>query len=492
MLILRPQPRPDRFAPLPWSADHPDRLALDRRLPVGHLARGVAEAVSQLDLTPLFACYGPTGSPAHPPDRLLMVVLYELRQGRLSPAQWCRDARECEPLRWLLGGAEPSRSCWYAFRERVAPRLDEFNRQVLALAQQQGLTPARRGALDGTSIAADAGRRRLVNEATLLRRREQLEQALQGRLPLPPWVAPTPRGRQQQHARLLQAQQIMADRQARNGQKRAGKRRAQDKIVLSVTDPEAPVSYDKEGVYRPLYNVQVVDDLDSPLVLAYDVFAQPNDAGLLGPMLQRAGQLVGHRLQTVLADTAYAGGPDLAVAEAAGVTLYAPLPAEPKAEAGRLPKSAFTWLAAAQTYMCPQGHRLVYERSKRHKRSGTEKVLLHEYRCPAEHCQSCPLQAACTSAPQHGRTISRSEHEEKITALRERMGTAEAKELYRQRGQTVELVNADWKGHRKLRRFTGRGLRRVRCQVGMLVLSHNLLTLISEEGKAPRQPSRAA
>src|SRR5271154_1830326 len=492
MLILCSHPRPDRFARLPWSADHPDWLALDRRLPADHRARSLADAVGQLDLTPLWACYGPTGSPAHRPDRLLMAVLYEHRQGRLSPAQWYRDAREYEPLRWLLGGVEPSRSCWYAFRDRLASLLDEFNRQVLALAQQQELSTARRGALDGTSVAADAGRRRLVNEATLRRRREQLEQALQGQTPPAPWIAATPRGRRQQQARLQRAAQIMADRQARNAQKRAGKRRAAQRIVLSVTDPEAPVSYDKEGVYRPLYNVQVVDDLDSPLVLAYDVFAQPNDAGLLGPMLRRSEQLVGHRLDTVLADTAYAGGSDLAEAEKAGVTLYAPLPAEPKAEAGRLPKSAFGWLPGEQSYVCPQGHRLVYRRSKRHKRSGTEKVLLHEYRCPAAHCQACPLQAACTKAPGQGRSISRSEHEEKITALRERMGTAEGKELYRQRSQTVELVNADWKGHRKLRRFTGRGLRRVRCQVGLLVLTHNLLTLITEQRKAPKQPARAA
>jgi transposase len=490
MDIVCPNHRPDRFVPWPWSADHPDWLALDRRLPVGHLARCLAAAVAQLDLTPLWACYGPTGSPAHRPDRLLLVVLYELRQGRQSPAHWWRDARACEPLRWLLGGAEPSRSCWYAFRDRVAAVLDDLNRQVLAQAQQRELTPARRGALDGTSVAAAAGRRRLVNEATLLRRLAQLEPAPTG--PPPPGVAPTPRGQQQQRARLQRAQQIMAQRQASNGQKRASKRRAADKIVLSVTDPEAAVSYDKEGVYRPLYNVQVLDDLDSPLVLAYDVFAQPNDAGLLAPMLQRARQLLGHGVDTVLADTAYAGGADLAVAEGAGVTLYAPLPAEPKAAAGRLPKSAFTWLPAAQTYVCPQGHRLVDQGGRRQQRSGTETVLLHQYRCPPAHCQGCPLQTACTPAPQRGRTISRSEHEEPIMALRERMGTVAAQELYRQRRQTVELVNADWKEHRQLRRFTGRGLRRVRCQVGLLVLMHNLLPLITEQPKAPNQLARPA
>jgi RND family efflux transporter MFP subunit len=66
-----------------------------------------------------------------------------------------------------------------------------------------------------------------------------------------------------------------------------------------------------------LYNVQVVDDLDSPFVLAYEVFAQPNDAGTLGPMLGRARQALGHDLEALLADTAYAGGADLAAAQAA-------------------------------------------------------------------------------------------------------------------------------------------------------------------------------
>jgi hypothetical protein len=492
MLIVCPEHLADRFAPAPWSTDHPSWLALEQRLPADHLARRIATAVAGLDLAPLFARYGPTGSLAYRPDRLLMVVLFELRQGRHSPAQWHRDGRECEPVRWLLRGAEPSRSCWYAFRDRVAGCLDDCNRQVLAQAQRQAQTPARRGALDGTAVAADASRRRLVNEATLQRRQAQLAQVVERPPPLlPPGIAPTPRGRQRQQARWQRAQHCLAERHARNQHKRASKRRPAEKIVLSVTDPEAAVGYDKEGVYRPLYNVQILDDLDSPLVLAYDVFAQPNDAGLLEPMLQRATQLVGHGLDLLLADTAYAGGADVAVADGVGVTLYAPLPAEPKAEAGPLPKSAFAWSPTAQTYVCPQGHALVYEGATRQQRSGTATVLLQRYRCPPRYCQGCPVQAVCTRAPQRGRTISRSEHEEHLTALRERMGTAAAKQLYRQRRQTVELVHADWKGHRKLRRFTGRGLCRVRCQVGLLVLTHNLLTLKTTDPKA-QEPKSAS
>jgi hypothetical protein len=59
----------------------------------------------------------------------------------------------------------------------------------------------------------------------------------------------------------------MARRQARNRQKRASKRTAAERLVLAPADPEAAVSRDKEKVFRPLYNVQLLDDLDSPLIL---------------------------------------------------------------------------------------------------------------------------------------------------------------------------------------------------------------------------------
>ncbi len=54
------------------------------------------------------------------------------------------------------------------------------------------------------------------------------------------------------------------------------------------------------------------------------------------------------------------------------------------------------------------------------------------------------------------------------------METAEAKAIDKQRGQTVELRFADAKAHRGLRRFSSRGLKRVRIEVGLTVLAHNL------------------
>lgn len=494
MPILPPAPAPHtpraRFAPAPWHDDHPERLALDQRLPPDHLARRIDQAVDRLDLHALHAAYGGTGSDPYPPDLLLRVVLFETERGQHSPAAWCRDARECEPLRWLLRGCTPSRSCWYAFRDRLAPLLRQLNGQPLAQAVAAGLTPAIRAATDGTPVAAHASRHRLLNQATLEQRAATLAAACAADQPgqtpaaIPAWMAKTPAGRQGQRQRYAQAQEQMRQRQARNQRKTPSKRSPAAKIVVSPSDPEAALGLDKESVFRPLYNVQVVDDLDSPFVLGYAVLAQPNDAGLLGSMLRQTRELVGHGLKEVLADTAYAGGADLKAAADAGVTVYAPLPKENGKPAQQVPKSAFTWLEPEQTYVCPQGHRLVLEARGRSKRSGTEPVGVRRYRCPPEHCLGCPQRAACAQKPAAGRTVSRGEHEEQIEALRARMGTEEAQQLYKQRRQSVELVNADWKAHRHLRRFSGRGLVRAGCQVGLIVLAHNLLTLLAQEKKA--------
>jgi transposase len=478
-----------RFAAAPWPDDHPDRLELDRRLEADHLARRIDAAVDRLDLSALRAGYRGVGSAAHRPELLLKAVLYETRCGRRSPAQWHRDARACEPLRWLLHGCEPARSCWYAFRDRLGPHLGDYNRQVLAAAQAGGLTPAARGALDGTAVAAHASRRRLADEAKLRQRSEELDQAADdgtAPAPRPGWMAPTPAGRRRQREGLRRARQRMEQLQSRNAAKRASKRKARERVLLSVSDPEAAVGRDKEGVYRPLYNVQVVDDLDSPFVLGYDVLAQPNDAGALGPMARRLRETFGCPVAVLLTDSAYAGGPDLAAAEAAGVVLYAPAPADGARGGKQIPKSKFTWLPQERAYRCPQGQRLGYAGSSRQKRSGAEAVVLHTYRCPPEHCRRCPLQPRCTPRPEKGRTISRSEHEELTEALQRRMATPEAKALYRLRRQTVELVNADWKEHRQLRRFSGRGLARARGEVGVIVLAHNLLSLLAQERKAEK------
>src|SRR6516165_11292410 len=112
--VIPPPPRDDpklhRYATPPWDRYSPQWLAIDDDLPADHLARQIDAAVDQLDLTALFASYAGVGSQAHRPDRMLKIVLYEMRTGRRSPAQWAKDTPDRRCLLWLGLGITPARS----------------------------------------------------------------------------------------------------------------------------------------------------------------------------------------------------------------------------------------------------------------------------------------------------------------------------------------------------------------------------------------------
>ena len=183
---------------------------------------------------------------------------------------------------------------------------------------------------------------------------------------------------------------------------------------------------------------------------------------------------------------------------AAGITLYGPCQENDFSQAGgkkpqsnqhtQLPKSAFQWLADERIYRCPEGHPLRFIREQTQRRADYT-VTLDLYLCAAEHCLRCPRQAACTPTPNKGRSVSRMQNEDLLDALRARMQTADAKQLYRLRSRTVELNYADLKEHRGLRRFHGRGRLRTLAEVGLLVLVHNLLCVASRRSGTGATPS---
>lgn len=272
-----------RFAEPPWDERTPQWQEIDQCLPADHLARQIDHAVEELDLAGLFATYTGRGSKALWPDLLLKLLLYETQRGRQSPAEWFLDAKENDPLQWLLFGMKPSRTSLYEFSDRMKRFWDDLNQQTLHKACERGLPLGDRVALDGTLIAALASRHRLVNQKTLTDRLEALKQVVaanEGRLVVddqPGWMAKHPETRESQLQRYEQAQVRMDQLQAENAKRTSSKRKKPEKIVVSLSEPAAVPGRDKLKTFRPLYNVQLMYDLDSAFITAYELFACQND-----------------------------------------------------------------------------------------------------------------------------------------------------------------------------------------------------------------------
>jgi transposase len=531
-----------RFAEPPWTHQSQEWLRIDCKLDEDDLARKIARLVDeQLDLVPLVCSYAGRGSLPHRPDLLLKMVLYEHQKGRPQPTQWLDDLEKNIAVQWLTFGITPSRSVVYEFRDRVQPFLAGLNQQVIRTAITEGYTDASKASLDGSFVAANASRHRLLSLKTVEQRLEQLDreiakiEAAEANEPQPEsvaktdadetvetgviaeailaqseieqnqqtptmqapseptvtedqpgsFMAKTKRGKKRQRAQYRKAQEILKERNKANARRRKDKRKKSEQVRIAIGDPMAPFGRDKMKVFRPLYNVQTMTDVETDFVFAFSVTPTLSDSGHLLPMIDQMTAVTGRPLEAVLTDSGYPSGDDLAQCEARNVEVIAPwnensFTAEKRAQAGEnrpIRKDEFTWDPTIPGYRCPQGNPLIYrERTTKQKANG-DSVSLEIYQADKADCNECPLKARCVHSSSGARTVRRQPHEDLIDKMRDRIKTPEGKALYRQRGCTVERRFADMKSYRGAERISGRTPERAAAQVGLTILVHNLITL---------------
>lgn len=419
---------------------------------------------------------------------MLKMVLYQYLKKHTSPAQWCEEAMLNEAMQWLGRGYQPARRTWYDFRDRVGGVIEQLHQQLIHRAMDNNHLDPSVGVQDGTSFAACASRHRMVNQETLKKRRGILSRLINGSWSgqdeIPKWVPPTPGGRMELARRIEIATKVLTARIEQNAAKRSDKRKGPDKIVVSLSDPEAPLGRDKLKVYRPLYTVQYVIEPKSNLIMSYCCEAAANDAGTLAPMIDKTQRIVGGKLETVMADAAYCGILDLQDCRQRNIELLAPVQSNSMTEQkkqkrvdAQIDRNEFDWDPTEHSYHCPAGHRLDHKGRERKQRHGGRSIWEHRYQCSPLHCQSCSLASRCCQNPSRGRTIKRLEGQDMLDAQREKMNEPSTRQRYQLRGQTVERGFGDAKGNRGFDRYHGRGLRRARTETGLLVLAQNLMIL---------------
>lgn len=431
---------------------------------------------------------------------MLKMVLYQYLKKHTSPAQWHQEAKLNDAMKWLGRGYQPARRTWYNFRDRVGDVIDGLHEQLIGRAiKAQHLDP-QVAVQDGTSFAACASRHRMVNQATLEKRQQILSEVIAGSSShtdeIPKWVPPTMSGRLELAGRIQTAAEILAHRIEQNAAKPKDTRKDPARIVISLSDPEAPLGRDKLKVYRPLYTVQYMVEPKSHLIMSYCCEAAANDTGTLAPMIDKTQRIVGGKLRTVMADAAYCTILDLQDCQPRQIELLAPVQSNSLTDSKKekradrqIDREQFAWDETERSYHCPAGHRLDYKGKERKQRHGGRSIIQHRYKCSPSHCQGCELAARCVRNPSSGRTIKRLEGQELLDDQRQKMNDEQVKERYQLRGQTVERGFADAKGNRGFHRYHGRGLRRARAETGLLVLAQNLQILdrLEQDSAKPEQ-----
>jgi transposase len=376
-----------------------------------------------------------TGRPGYDPRDLLKLYLYgylhQIRSSRRLEAE-CRRNVE---LMWLLGRLYPDHKSIAEFRRMHREAVTASGAELVRFARSVGL-------IRGEWIAVDGTKFRAVASSESVREREALRRYLD--------------------------QMESADAEPEATIDNTAVQTAIEKL-RQHPEPEArfmPVA----GTKAPAYNVQTAVDAEHALIVTQQVTLESGDNNCLERMAQAAR--VALEAETpihIVADAGYSNGEQAGRLEAAGLVPHVPATrgVNNQGDGTLFDRSAFTYQAETDSYLCPAGKTV--RRKQLHRKA---RAVL--YQAQAGDCGSCSLKSRCTQTPQ--RMLSRHMDEDALNRMHQRA----TPEIMRLRRSTVEYPFAILKyrifGHP---RFLLRGLEGSRTEISLAVMAYNIKRMVN-------------
>ena len=411
-------------------------MTLDQLLEPDHPARAVWQFTEGLDLSVLYdrirAREHTRGRSPIDPRILVVLWLYAILYGVVSARRLNELCVHHHAFRWLAGGVSVNHHTLSDFLVADVVFLEQLFKYSLDVLAKEGLVDLQRVGQDGMRVRASAGAASFHRQATLERILMEAKaklQKLQSQVEdsterlteqeVPTEEKATTIPTDEPTAGQLAAQKRAAEEAIERAEQALtrlpemeAKKEAQDKdkARVSSTDPEATVMKMADGGFRPAYNVEFSTTCGNKIIVGVEVLTVGSDQGQLPAMLDQVESRCGERPKEALVD----GG--------------------------------FVNLTDIDTVQTPEGEKAgckVYAPVPKPKKEEVDRYAPH----PGDS--------------------------KEVTEWRQRMGTDEAKEIYKERAATAELVNAQAR-NRGLIRLLVRALRKVKAIALWFAAVHNM------------------
>jgi len=391
---------------------------LESLLAEGHRARLVWAYVERQDLGAFYqdirAVDGGVGRSAIAPEILLALWLYATLDGVGSAREIARLTDAHDAYRWLCGGVQVNYHTLSDFRKDHGEALNELLSANVAGLMAAGVVKLKRVAQDGMRVRASAG-------AGSFRRKEKLESYLEAA--------------RAEVARLKA--EVEADPAGAERAREAARRRAAEEREARVKEALARLP-EIEAIKRR--NGKSAEEARASMTDAEATVMKMGDGGFrpaYNPQLASDVEslvVVGVEVATVGSDQGQ----------------MVPMLEQVTARCGQAPQA---WLV--------DGGYVAHEQIEQASETTT---VYGPVPAPKE-------EGIDPYAP-------KAKDSEAVGAWRTRMGTEEAKAIYKQRAATAECVNAQAR-NRGLTQFLVRGSDKVMCVMLMFALAHNLMRTVA-------------
>jgi transposase len=439
--------------------------SLEDLLGADHPARMVREFVDALDLQALGFKIRTVedGRPSYSANLQLKVWLYGYMTKNRSSRGLERACMDQMGMLWLTGMHRPDHTTlWRFWRDNKSPIRKVF-KQLLQVAVELELVGLVLHAVDGTKIVSQASGQKGLHRSVLEKRLSKLDEAIEeilkqteqssgqnGECGLPEKLQRKEELREKVRQHLEQLNQ-------------------KDRDHLQVGDEDARVMKSRTG-NRFAYNAQAVVDEQSKLIVAAEVVQDESDNYQLVPMIDQVQENLGKVAEQTVADAGYQAVRGLAEAEGKhySVIVNQIHPGEDQTYHAL----RFSYDAGKDQCICPRGEVLGYECTR--KRDKLQPYTVRIYRCSSY--ENCPVRWQCSSS-QTGRTVQIHQNYDALMRQREKQKDEAMRALLKKRSTTVEPVFGWVKEVLGFRRWTVRGLEKVKTQWLLQCTAMNMLRL---------------
>jgi transposase len=402
----------------------------DELVDADHPVRVIWAVVERLDLSafhaPIRARAGVPGRDATDPRLLVSLWLYACTDGVGSARELARLCDDSRPYRWLCGGVGVNYHLLSDFRVGFGDALDQLFTQVIASLVERGLVTVHRISQDGTRVRACAGSNTFRRQARL---GELLEQA-------------------RKHVAELRALLDDPERSAGlSAKRRAAMERAARERQQRVEDAIARLP---ELNRRQAKLARTVSNKD-----------------------KAKGKLKEPRASTTDADARVMKMPDGGFRPAVNVQLAVDTASRAVVGVGVVASGVDTGQLGP---MRQQVERRTGRHVREHLADGGFLTLDDVDRAAADDTDLfVPPKPPRNTEVRGSEFDPRPGDSDAVLAWRARMAADAGQAIYKERGATVETVNADLKAHRGLVQLTVRGLPKARCVALWCALAYNLM-----------------
>ena len=453
---------------------------LETVAPVGSALRAIDELVNQLDTNDIEKSYDletPQGGfPLHP-KTMIKVALYALHNCRFSLRKMEEDTKYHLGYRWLTGDEAIDHSTMGKFLCRYKKELPELLSQVAFIGVEHELIDFEVLNIDTVKIRANASYKQFRTSEGIRKEHEKLRKRLKELIEKS--CREDDGEKEVLQSRMKKLETAKRELQERIEEKGFGKTEREREGIekkerINITDHDCGLMQQANGETNSAFAITMATDSANDFIVHVEVQDTPSDVEALIPAVQGSRDMTGERHEVVNADAGFASIENLEKLEADGQNALMPDRRHETEIRGELSKgdydrSRFFYDEQKDCYTCPQGCEL-----QRIASVTVANRILHRYG-NKQACKKCDFRSQCTRGS--NRIVSRDSNEAIKERMRERLSNEKNKDLYKLRAHCIESPFGQIKHNLKYRIFMRRGRDKIKMEISLLCMLHNLLKI---------------